>query len=63
MNGFAAELKFLLLSAFEKYQQFLLSGPCSTTSDLAFRKAENGLYITEDFQIAFVLQIPQKIQN
>ena len=34
-NGFTAELKFILLFTFEKYQQFSLVGPWS-----AFRKAE-----------------------
>ena len=50
VNGFTAELKVLLLSAFEKYRQFSLGGPWSATSDPAFRKVEN---FTEYVQVAF----------
>ena len=48
--------------AFEKYQQFLLGGPWSATSDLAFRKAEK---TAEYFQIVFtyVLCTPSMSQN
>ena len=38
-NGLT-EYKVLLLLAFEKYQPFLLGGPWSAISDLAFQKVE-----------------------